>query len=123
MTKAVIPKALWGSDKNFKLVMNCTSLSIRQTSADLSCIAVKDFITFRRYETLTVHQIMQGLSTTECEWLALHKSTSELQKNISVSDSLKRRELLEEFLFWYFSSFLLPLLRVRISSRLVRVSH
>lgn len=34
------------------------------------------------------------------------------QTRVSVSDSLKRRELLEEFLFWYFDSFLLQLLKV-----------
>lgn len=35
------------------------------------------------------------------------------QTRVSVSDALKRRELLEEFLFWYFDSFLIPLLKVR----------
>jgi telomerase reverse transcriptase len=34
------------------------------------------------------------------------------QSRVSVTDALKRRELLEEFLFWYFTSFLLPLLKV-----------
>jgi telomerase reverse transcriptase len=28
------------------------------------------------------------------------------------SDSIKRRELVEEFLYWYFNSFLIPLLKV-----------
>lgn len=38
---------------------------------------------------------------------AFHKQT-----RVSVSDSLKRRELLEEFLFWYFDSFISLLLKV-----------
>ncbi|CAA7267063.1 unnamed protein product [Cyclocybe aegerita] len=33
------------------------------------------------------------------------------QGRVSVSDALKRRELLEDFLFWYFDSFVLPLLK------------
>jgi telomerase reverse transcriptase len=39
------------------------------------------------------------------------------QTRVSVTDSLKRRELIEEFIFWYFDSFLLPLLRVRLFNR------
>lgn len=37
------------------------------------------------------------------------------QRRVSVSDSLKRRELLEEFLFWYFDGFILPLLKVHLA--------
>lgn len=35
-----------------------------------------------------------------------------VQSRVSVTDALKRRELLEEFIFWYFDSFLIPLLKV-----------
>ena len=38
------------------------------------------------------------------------------QGRVSVSDALKRRELLEEFMFWYFDGFLMPLLKVRRNS-------
>ena len=31
---------------------------------------------------------------------------------MNVTDFLKRREIFEEFVFWYFNSFLLPLLSV-----------
>jgi len=34
------------------------------------------------------------------------------KKHTNVTDSLKRREIFEEFVFWYFNSFLLPLLSV-----------
>ncbi|THH09180.1 hypothetical protein EW146_g8757 [Bondarzewia mesenterica] len=95
VTKAVIPKSLWGCDDNFKSVMK----------------SVKEFIAYRRYETTTLHHIMQGVSISKCEWLALRSSMTEHRTSIPVSDSIKRRELMEEFLFWYFSSFLLTLLR------------
>ena len=74
---------------------------------------VKTLITARRFETLTVHQLVQNFSTSECEWLAGPHSTE--QKRVSVSDAIKRRELLEEFLFWYFDGFLIPLIRVSLS--------
>lgn len=71
-------------------------------------IGVKEFITYRRYENINLHYIIQGLKTSDFSWLGT-KSTS---GHVPVSDLLKRRDLLEDFLFWYFSSFLLPLLRV-----------
>lgn len=69
---------------------------------------VKSFITSRRYETTTIHNILQGFSITECDWLAPDRA----QPRVTLTDALKRRELLQEFLFWYFDSFLIPLLRV-----------
>lgn len=76
------------------------------------CVGVKDFIASRRYETLTLHYILQGFSTSECEWLMPPGQAARRHTRVSVNDGLKRRELLEEFLFWYFDSFILPLLKV-----------
>lgn len=60
---------------------------------------------------MTLHNILQGVSTSECEWL-LPPRKARQQFGHSVPESRKRRELLEEFLFWYFDQFLLPLLKV-----------
>ena len=57
---------------------------------------------------MSLHVIMQGLSTTSCKWTA---SGSASTAHIPASDSIKRRELLEEFILWYFGSFAVPLLR------------
>lgn len=38
--------------------------------------------------------------------------TGERQKRVAVSDALKRRELLEDFMHWYFDSFVLTLIKV-----------
>ncbi|KAL0953283.1 hypothetical protein HGRIS_004533 [Hohenbuehelia grisea] len=94
VTKFVIPKAFWGSQANFKLVMR----------------HVKEFIVSRRYESLSLHYILQGFSTAACDWLAPGVGVTK-QTRVSVSDALKRRELLEEFLFWYFDSFVFHLLK------------
>ena len=71
-------------------------------------------IVARRYETLTVHTVLQHFQTSDCEWLMPNSEGALKQARVSVTDSLKRRELLEEFLFWYFDSFLIPLLKVLI---------
>jgi telomerase reverse transcriptase len=71
-------------------------------------VDVKEFISARRYETVNLHHILQRFSTSECEWL----TPSRQQHRVSVTDALKRRELLEEFLWWFFDGFLTPLLKV-----------
>ncbi|KAH9178168.1 hypothetical protein EDB89DRAFT_1149847 [Lactarius sanguifluus] len=48
VTKVVIPKDFWGGDENFRLVMT----------------TLKNFISYRRYETISLHEIMRGLCTT-----------------------------------------------------------
>ncbi|KAG2017771.1 hypothetical protein CC2G_007253 [Coprinopsis cinerea AmutBmut pab1-1] len=95
VTTAVIPMSFWGDRANFKRVMK----------------VVKRFITCRRYETFSLHFALQNFSTTACEWLAPPGEKAQAQKRVSVSDSLKRRELLEEFLFWYLDGFVTPLLK------------
>lgn len=60
---------------------------------------------------MSLHNIMQGLSTTACKWTASSDASS---SRSPVSDSLKRRELLEEFIVWYFGSFVAPLLRASL---------
>lgn len=73
---------------------------------------VKEFISCRRHETLSLHYVLQGFSVSECYWLIPPGPGAKKQARVSVTDSLKRRELLEDFLLWYFDSFLVPLLRV-----------
>lgn len=74
---------------------------------------IKWFITGRRYETTTLHNMLQGFSLMECDWLAPDTASSRAQHRVSATDVAKRRELLEEYIFWYFDSFLIPLLKVR----------
>lgn len=61
---------------------------------------------------MTLHSVLQGLSVAECDWLlpAGHKA---LRQRANAAESCKRRELLEEFVYWYFDSFVISLLRVR----------
>lgn len=95
VTDAVIPKAFWGSKANYTLVLR----------------NLKRFIACRRYETFTLHRLLQGFSTSDCEWLMPPGHKAQVQGRVCVSDSLKRRELLEEFMFWYFDGFIMPLLK------------
>ncbi|THH05865.1 hypothetical protein EW145_g4492 [Phellinidium pouzarii] len=96
VSKVVVPHAFWGCIRNRKAVM----------------LHVKQLISSRRYESITLHNIIQGVSTSECDWLLPpEKSKPVRHLNQSMAEMLKRRELLEEFLYWYFDQFLVPLLR------------
>lgn len=67
----------------------------------------------RRYETTTLHNLLQGFRISDCEWLMPDSPGAHKQARVSVSDTLKRLELLQDFIYWYFASFLIPLIRVR----------
>lgn len=113
VTNAVIPKSFWGTKSNFRLVLHSKAFLVYIIlNRNKSTSGVKQLISCRRYESLTLHHLLQGFSTSACDWLIPPGPGAQEQTRISVSDSLKRRELLEDFLFWYFNSFVLPLLKV-----------
>ncbi|ETS88050.1 hypothetical protein PFICI_01878 [Pestalotiopsis fici W106-1] len=69
---------------------------------------VDHFVRLRRFESMSLHEVMQDMKITEIEWLApqhlmVHKT--------SQTDIRKRTELFSEFLYYVFDSILIPLLR------------
>ncbi|QRW13350.1 telomerase reverse transcriptase [Ceratobasidium sp. AG-Ba] len=86
----VIPHAFWGSVANRKLID----------------AHIQKIVTQRRFETLTLHALMQNLSVADCDWLGDTKD-----RRVCQSDALKRAELFREFIYWFFDSFLMPLVR------------
>ncbi|PAV16223.1 telomerase reverse transcriptase [Pyrrhoderma noxium] len=97
VTRAVIPHELWGCHHNKKVIMH----------------NVKQLISGGRYENLSLHTVMQGIRTSECEWLLPVSLTSGKLKlsRHTPAETHKRDELMREFVFWYFDQFLVPLLR------------
>jgi telomerase reverse transcriptase len=55
--------------------------------------------------------LIQDLKLSEFDW-AFSPSKENAKPRRSESDVRKGRELVEEFLYWYFDSFLIPLLKV-----------
>jgi len=89
-------------------------------------IDIREFIELRRFETMSLHHVLQEIKISKCKWLEpvptddKHEEQTNVaradekpkKKHTNVTDSLKRREIFEELVFWYFNSFLLPLLSV-----------
>lgn len=82
------------------------------------------FISLRRFETLSLHEISQGLKVciSECcegvpadskQFKAMHWLNSTMSNDVhcAVSEFQKRREILLEFLYYIFDSLLIPLIR------------
>ncbi|KAI4287710.1 MAG: hypothetical protein L6R35_003030 [Caloplaca aegaea] len=93
----LIPDAFWGcggaGDHNKEVTMS----------------NVDRFVRLRRFESMTLHVVFQGLKISSMDWLApQHVSTDAA---ISFSDLNKRKELLLEFLYYLFDSILIPLIR------------
>ncbi|KAI1868579.1 uncharacterized protein JN550_006154 [Neoarthrinium moseri] len=69
---------------------------------------VDQFIRLRRFESMSLHEVMQGMRLTEIEWLAPPRL---LTHKTSQTDISKRAELFYEFLYYIFDSIVIPLLR------------
>ncbi|CDZ98129.1 telomerase reverse transcriptase [Phaffia rhodozyma] len=91
--KRVIPIDFFGGPFNQHLVLQ----------------SVDKFIRLRRYETMTLHTVLQGFSILECGWL--EPGNFVRGSRVSEGDARKRKELAAEFLLWLFEGFLIPLLR------------
>lgn len=67
------------------------------------------FVQMRKFESLSLHDVCQGLKVKTLEWLVPDNVSS--SHNPSVSDMRKRTEILQELVFYVFDSLLIPLLR------------
>jgi telomerase reverse transcriptase len=64
-------------------------------------------ITQRRFETVTLHQLVQRLRIADMEWLGQTPD-----RRVCQSDAAKRSELVWEFVYWFFDSFVIPIVKV-----------
>lgn len=113
VTKSVIPNSFWGSKHNLRLILRCQlQFSLPRLLKSLNSREdVEQFISCRKHESLSLHHVIQGFRTSDCDWLAPSGNVSQKYR-MCVSDAKKRKELLEDFLFWYFDGFVSPLLKV-----------
>lgn len=75
---------------------------------------MKDFLRLRRYETVSVHTILQKFCVADCDWL--RPSTASKKSNFyqlpNQVEMAKRRELLQEFLYWFIDGFVMNIVKV-----------
>lgn len=59
------------------------------------------------YEQISVHSLVQGLRINDFTWLCVGDS-----QRVPPHEAAKRRQLVEQFIYWLFDQFLIPLLQV-----------
>nr|POE63424.1 isoform 2 of telomerase reverse transcriptase [Quercus suber] len=70
---------------------------------------IDKFIQLRRYESLSMHDVMQNMAVSDVEWLSPTKGDA--SRRISNTDFKKRNELMAELLYYIFDSLVIPLIR------------
>ncbi|WWC73585.1 uncharacterized protein I206_107557 [Kwoniella pini CBS 10737] len=69
---------------------------------------VKRFVKAKQFEPINLHSLLQGIQINEFQWNRIDPHDNQ---RISVSEATKRTRVVEDFIEWIFSSFLIPLLR------------
>lgn len=71
---------------------------------------IDNFVFARRFETLSLHHIIQGMRITDCHWL-LPSNRRALAQRPTAAEMEKRKSMLCEFVYYLFDSIIMPLLR------------
>jgi len=66
------------------------------------------FVRMRKFETVNLHELVQGLRVKSVPWLASKGANS--TSKLAVSDTKKRQELLHELVYYVFDSLIIPLI-------------
>ena len=67
------------------------------------------FVHLRRAESMTLHQVMQGMKVTSIPWLTGDRHQAS-HPPLAKSDHRKRVEIFQEFVYYIFDSMLMPLI-------------
>jgi len=72
------------------------------------------FIRLRKFETISLQYAIQGFKISDCPWLQDERlrHPDHRVSHVPPSASEKQQEILNEFVYWLFDGFLIPLLQV-----------
>jgi len=71
---------------------------------------VRQFITAKQHENISLHSLVQGIAINDITWLAIPGASRP-----NPQEAAKRRKLIEDLITWIFEGYLIPLLRVRLT--------
>ncbi|KAF5723392.1 telomerase reverse transcriptase [Fusarium mundagurra] len=92
----IIPKDFWGDE------------AVQKHNKSTIMRNVDSFIRLRRFETMSLHEIIQNITIANISWL--HSPILGEHKP-SKTDTAKRLEIFNEFIYFVFDSLLIPLVR------------
>ncbi|KAG6032710.1 hypothetical protein E4U41_007160 [Claviceps citrina] len=92
----IVPNDFWGQGET--MTHNKTAV-LRQVDC---------FVRLRRFESFSLHEIVQGLRVADIAWL---QPPGQPNQKASQSDMKKRQEIFHELLYFVFDSLLMPLIK------------
>ncbi|KAK5122386.1 hypothetical protein LTR85_003970 [Meristemomyces frigidus] len=97
IVSSVFPSELWGCG------------DVRRANSNIVFQSVDRFVRLRRYESMTLHDVLQPMKLRGVQWLAA--PNTRIDAKLSNTDFAKRKELMGELLYYLFDSFMIPLIR------------
>lgn len=88
----VVPGELWGSSQNKRTFLH----------------NLAKFVRLHRGEKFSLGQMMVGIKVSSCGWLKLKGSEG---RHVPLTDSLKQQQLLAQFIWWFVTQYLMPILK------------
>ncbi|KAF4996024.1 hypothetical protein FGRMN_4772 [Fusarium graminum] len=92
----IIPNSFWGNDH------------VQKHNKSTMMRSIDHFVKLRRFETMSLHEIIQDLKIADMSWLEPQNSSGQKP---SKTDTEKRLEISNEFVYFVFDSLLIPLIR------------
>ena len=89
----VVPKELWGCPHNKRTFLR----------------NLAKFLRLHRGEKFSLGQVMEGIKVSKCEWLKM--KAEDKGKFVPLSDSRKQQQLLSQFIWWFVTQYLMPLIK------------
>lgn len=86
----MIPREFWGSEHNLLIFEKKVYL----------------FVCMGRYESMSLHQVMQGIKIKDMKWIFNYKD-----KKIQLNEFLKGKQFAENFVYFVFNDIVIELLR------------
>ncbi|GES81439.1 telomerase reverse transcriptase-like [Rhizophagus clarus] len=94
----------------YKNLLNtfCPIQDVDKTNANANGLGCCNIGQCRRFEVLSLHEILQGFKVNECKWLVPPGN----KKSCNNLERIKRTEVLHEFIWWIFECLVIPLLKL-----------
>ncbi|KAF3916552.1 hypothetical protein ABW20_dc0102400 [Dactylellina cionopaga] len=95
----IVPLAFWGNGK----------AAIKNREMFFSHL--EKFVKLRRYESLSLHEVIQGFKMTDLFWLHQKQPNGNGKAKLDVADMKQCSSLFGEFIYYLFDSLVIPLIR------------
>ncbi|KAK6344067.1 hypothetical protein TWF696_007713 [Orbilia brochopaga] len=95
----IIPLEFWGAGK----------AALKNRNVFFSHL--EGFVKLRRYESLTLHNVLQGFKLTDFQWLHQKQPSPTGKVKLDAADMKQCTSLFAEFIYYLFDSLVIPLIR------------